>query len=154
MGYGDYLRFSKLVFERYGLHFPDSRRADLERGVRQAFAASTCTDLNEYYSLLQDPDSNVMHFERLVNAITINETHFFRDAGQVDALYSHVLPHLISRRRALRTLRIWSAGCASGEEPYSIAMLHPMTSMKSFPKQSLITKLSKGCYTKTLLPAN
>ncbi len=123
LGYGDYLRFSKLVFERYGLHFPDSRRADLERGVRQAFAASTCTDLNEYYSLLQDPDSNVVHFERLVNAITINETHFFRDAGQVDALYSHVLPHLISRRRALRTLRIWSAGCASGEEPYSIAML-------------------------------
>ncbi|MEE8392650.1 MAG: CheR family methyltransferase [Anaerolineae bacterium] len=123
LGYGDYLRFSKLVYERYGLHFPDNRRADLERGVRQAFAASTCTDLNEYYRLLQDSDSNVMHFERLVNAITISETHFFRDAGQVDALYSHVLPQLIRRRRALRTLRIWSAGCASGEEPYSIAML-------------------------------
>lgn len=123
LGYGDYLRFSKLVYERYGLHFPDNRRADLERGVRQAFAASTCTDLNEYYRLLQDSDSRAMHFERLVNAITINETHFFRDAGQIDALYSHVLPQLIRRRRALRTLRIWSAGCASGEEPYSIAML-------------------------------
>ena len=46
LGYGDYLRFSKLVYERYGLHLPDNRRADLERGVRQAFAASTCTDLN------------------------------------------------------------------------------------------------------------
>lgn len=123
LGYGDYLRFSKLVYERYGLHFPDNRRADLERGVRQAFAASTCTDMNEYYCLLRDHDSSVMHFERLVNAVTINETHFFRDAGQVDALYSHILPQLIQRRRALRTLRIWSAGCASGEEPYSIAML-------------------------------
>ena len=122
-GYGDYLRFSKLMQERYGLHFPDSRRADLERGVRQAFAASTCADMNEYYRLLQNSESSEVHFERLANALTISETHFFRDAGQVDALYSHVLPQIISRRRALRTLRIWSAGCASGEEPYSIAML-------------------------------
>jgi chemotaxis protein methyltransferase CheR len=111
------------VYERCGLHFPDNRRPDLERGVRQAFAASTCTDLKEYYQLLQDPESSVAHFERLVNAITVSETHFFRDAGQIDALYNHVLPQLIKRRRTLRTLRIWSAGCSSGEEPYSIAML-------------------------------
>ncbi len=122
-GYGDYLRFSKLVYDRCGLHFPDSRRADLERGVRQAFAVSTCKDMNEYYRLLQDPNSSAVHFERLANALTISETHFFRDSGQMDALYNHVLPQIISRRRALRTLRIWSAGCASGEEPYSIAML-------------------------------
>ena len=122
-GYGDYLRFSKLVYARFGLHFPDNRRADLERGVRQAFAASTCTDLDEYYRLLQDPKSSVAHFERLVNAITISETYFFRDAGQIDALHSHVIPQLVKRRRTLRTLRIWSAGCSSGEEPYSIAML-------------------------------
>jgi chemotaxis protein methyltransferase CheR len=122
-GYGDYLRFSKLVHERCGLYFPDSRHADLERGVRQAFVASTRTDIDEYYHLLQAPDSSAVHFERLVNALTVSETHFFRDAGQVNALISHVLPKIINRRRALRTLRIWSAGCASGEEPYSIAML-------------------------------
>jgi chemotaxis protein methyltransferase CheR len=122
-GYGDYLRFSKLIYERCGLHFPDNRRADLERGVRQAFLTSTCADMDEYYELLQDADTGFVHFERLANALTISETHFFRDAGQVDALYRHVLPSIIRRRRSLRTLRIWSAGCASGEEPYSAAML-------------------------------
>ncbi|HET89205.1 MAG TPA: tetratricopeptide repeat protein [Chloroflexi bacterium] len=122
-GYGDYLRFSKLVYGRCGLHFPDNRRSDLERGVRQAYAASTCKDMNEYYRLLQDPNSSAVYFERLANALTISETHFFRDSGQIDALYNHVLPQIINRRRSLRTLRIWSAGCASGEEPYSIAML-------------------------------
>jgi len=122
-GYGDYLRFSKLIYERCGLHFPDNRRADLERGVRQAFLTSTCADMDEYYDLLRDSDSGFVHFERLTNALTISETHFFRDAGQVDALYRHVLPSIIRRRRALRTLRIWSAGSASGEEPYSVAML-------------------------------
>ncbi len=123
LGYGDYVRFSKLMENRLGLHFPESRRIDLERGVRQAFAASTCTDLDEYYRLLQDPTNGTVEMDRLVNALTVVETYFFRDAGQCDALYDHVLPRIIERRRPLRTLRIWSAGCASGEEPYSIAML-------------------------------
>ncbi|HEY74458.1 MAG: hypothetical protein DRJ03_05870 [Chloroflexi bacterium] len=122
LGYGDHLRFSRLIQKRYGLCFPEKRYPDLERGIRQAFAASTCTDLNEYFDLLQDPDHGAAHFERLINALTVGETHFFRDAGQFDALYSHALPQIIERRRALRTLRIWSAGCASGEEPYSIAI--------------------------------
>ncbi len=122
-GYGDYLRFGRLVQERYGLHFPENRRADLERGVRQAFAASTCTDMNEYYQLLLNSDNSAVHLVRLANALTISETHFFRDAGQIDALYHHVLPQIIKRRQEVRILRIWSAGCASGEEPYTIAML-------------------------------
>jgi chemotaxis protein methyltransferase CheR len=123
LGYGDYVRFSQLAEERFGLRFSRKRRAELERGVKQAFAASTCADLDEYYHLLQDPESSAIHAERLVNALTISETHFFRDAGQFEALRRHVLPQVIKRRRPLRTLRIWSAGCASGEEPYSIAIL-------------------------------
>jgi chemotaxis protein methyltransferase CheR len=123
MGHGDYVRFSKLAQERFGLHFSEKRRSELERGVRQAFAASTCTDLDEYYYLLQDPKASAMHVERLVNALTVSETHFFRDAGQFSALRQHVLPQIIERRHPMHTLRIWSAGCASGEEPYSIAIL-------------------------------
>jgi chemotaxis protein methyltransferase CheR len=123
LGYGDYLRFGKLAEEHFGLRFSEKRRAELERGVRQAFAASTCADLDEYYDLLQDPESSAIHIERLVNALTVSETHFFRDESQFEALREHVLPQIIERRRSLHTLRIWSAGCASGEEPYSIAIL-------------------------------
>ncbi len=123
IGYGDYLRFSRLVQEYAGLHFPEKRRADLEQGLREAFAASTAPNLNAYYHLLLEPDHGVVHMQRLVNALTIGESHFFRDKGQFDALSRHVLPQIIKRRRSLRTLRIWSAGCASGEEPYSIAIL-------------------------------
>ncbi len=123
LGYGDYLRFSILMKERCGLYFAEKRRAELSRGVQRAFAVSTCCDLDEYYHLLQDPDEGAVHMERLINALTVGETHFFRDADQFDALYNYVLPQIIERRRPLRTLRIWSAGCASGEEPYSIAIL-------------------------------
>ena len=52
LGYGDYLRFSKLVYERYGLHFPDNRRADLERGVRQAFRRLWELSLHPFSSYL------------------------------------------------------------------------------------------------------
>jgi len=121
--YGDYQRFSQLMQDRFGLAFPEKRRMELEIGVRRAFASSTCQDLNSYFNLLLDPIHGGMEMERLVNNLTIGETHFFRDAGQFDALMNTVLPELIERRRFSHTLRFWSAGCASGEEPYSIAML-------------------------------
>jgi chemotaxis protein methyltransferase CheR len=121
-GYSDYLRFSKLMHVRFGLNFSEKRFADLEQGIRRAFAASTCVDLDEYYDLLQDEREGAMERERLINALTVSESHFFRDANQFDALYNQVLPQIIERRRSLRTLRIWSAGCAGGEEPYSIAI--------------------------------
>ncbi len=121
--YEDYTRFSRLVRERFGLHFPESRREELEWGLQRAFAASTCVDLDEYYRLLTNADHNVVELDRLVNALTVCETHFFRDAGQFDALYNHIFPEIIERRRAMRTMRIWSAGCATGAEPYSIAIM-------------------------------
>lgn len=123
LGYDDYLRFSSLLQERCGLHFSERRQPELELAVRHAFAASTCVDLDEYYRLLQDTANGAVEIDRLINAATISETHFFRDTAQFDALFQHVLPQIIDSRRLVRTLRIWSAGCASGEEPYSIAML-------------------------------
>lgn len=123
LSYGDYLRFGRLIEDCFGLAFPEKRRVELEIGVRRAFAASTCANLNAYYDRLSDPANGTLELERLANNLTVGETHFFRDAGQFDALANHVLPEIIERRRSTRTLRIWSAGCASGEEPYSIAML-------------------------------
>lgn len=123
LGYGDYIRFSRLIQDNCGLNFPESRRSSFEQGLLRAFAASPSVDLDAYYRLLQSTDAGDVYFDQLVNALTTNETYFFRDEGQINALYYHVLPQLIKRRQAMRTLRIWSVGCASGEEPYSIAIL-------------------------------
>ncbi|MBN1889233.1 MAG: tetratricopeptide repeat protein, partial [Thermoflexales bacterium] len=117
------MRFGKLLLDRCGLYFSDRRRPELELGIRHAFAVSTCANIDEYFQLLQDPQTGLVEMDQLINAVTVSETHFFRDSAQFDALYYHVLPQIIERRRPLRTLRIWSAGCASGEEPYSIAMV-------------------------------
>ena len=66
-------------------------------------------------------DRSPLH-DRVVDALTTNETTFFRDHNPFESLRTHVLPTLIDARRSARTLAIWSAGCSSGQEPYSIAM--------------------------------
>jgi chemotaxis protein methyltransferase CheR len=116
-------RFRKLLSDRFGFFFSDNRQTELENGIKRAFAASTCADLDEFYQLLQDPIAGTVEMDLLANSVTVAESHFFRDTAQFDALYSEILPHIIERKRNSRTLRIWSAGCACGEEPYSIAIL-------------------------------
>ncbi len=140
LGYGDYLRFRELVLECSGLYFPEKRRASLEDGLFKALAASPRFvseggyNLDDYYELLRDKNNPAgkSELERLIHTLTIGETHFFRDEAQFNALAAHVLPELIARKRAAAAavgpgikpqLRIWSAGCATGEEPYSIAIL-------------------------------
>jgi chemotaxis protein methyltransferase CheR len=123
LGFADLLRFSKLLLDRCGLHFSESRRPELEHGIRHAFAASTCSTLDEFYNMLMDSKAGAVEMDLLINAVTISETHFFRDTAQFNALYNQIMPQIIERKRHLRTLRIWSAGCASGEEPYSLAIM-------------------------------
>jgi len=119
----NYAHFKRLLLDCCGMHFSKSRQAELAIGVQQAFAASTCANLDAYYRLLRDPKSGALEMDRLIHTVTVGETHFFRNQPQFNALYEHVLPELIARQRPARTLRIWSAGCASGEEAYSVAML-------------------------------
>jgi len=63
------------------------------------------------------------HRQRMVEAMTTNETSFFRDSSPYEALKNHVIPELIELRKNARQLRIWSAACSTGQEPYTLAML-------------------------------
>jgi len=118
-----YERFHALILERSGLYFPEKRRLDLERGLQEAMARSGCDDPLAYFRLLQESPTSGPLWEQLIAQVTVGETYFFRDRGQFEALRQHVLPEIIARRRPSRQMRIWSAGCSSGEEPYSIAIL-------------------------------
>ena len=120
----DYGRFRDLVMERSGLYFPEAKQQSLRRGLAEALGMSSCDSLDEYYEMLLYSRSNSSQWDRLVSALTVGETYFFRNQGHFDALGKHILPELIARwEHRNRRIRIWSAGCATGEEPYSIAML-------------------------------
>lgn len=131
LGYGDYLRFRDMVMERSGLYFPEKKRHDLELGLAKALETSPIEQVGDYYQFLSEKTAVAeAEFSRLINLLTIGETHFFRDTPQFNAIATAVLPQLIERKReeaqaagAMPQLRLWSAGCASGEEPYSLAIL-------------------------------
>jgi chemotaxis protein methyltransferase CheR len=120
----DFDRYRAIVRQRAGIEIPDARKADLEKGVRAALDLTGAADAEGLYELLAEKGPRgTAAFEAMVPAITINETHFFRNRPQMKALETEILPQLIEARRDTRKLRIWSAACSSGEEPYSLAIL-------------------------------
>jgi chemotaxis protein methyltransferase CheR len=109
----------RLLADVAGLVFDDSRRESMSYSIAERLRETGSRDVPSYLQVLQDPAER----QRLVDEVTIQETHFFRNPPQVRALRQHVLPELLRHAEANgRRLRIWSAGCSTGEEPYSIAM--------------------------------
>ena len=118
-----YERFRLLARERIGLEFTGARRPDLERAVARTVAELRLPSDDALYQLLTASGDGRIAFDRLAAELTVCETHFFRNRPQFEALERHILPELIRQRRPSRRLRLWSAGCATGEEPYSLAIL-------------------------------
>lgn len=118
-------RLSELVSEHLGLQFPPQRWNDLERGIAAAAAELGFDDAEACLVDLASRGWERREVDVLASHLTVGETYFFRDGALYRALENEVLPAIVRRceRRRERRLRIWSAGCASGEEPYSIAML-------------------------------
>jgi chemotaxis protein methyltransferase CheR len=106
-----------------GLVFDASRRPVLAAIVGERVAATGAADLGAYLARVSSPDG-ADERQRLLDAVTIPETQFFRNPPQMHALRHRILPELLRRAVARgRALTIWSAGCSTGEEPYSLAML-------------------------------
>jgi chemotaxis protein methyltransferase CheR len=115
-----------LIEERAGLILRENHRAaDVQRAITLVIAQFHMEDTDTLYQQLLYNDSSQPAWQKLLQALTIGETYFFRNEAHFDALRNHIFPLMIARKRALnqRWLRIWSAGCATGEEIYSLAMM-------------------------------
>jgi chemotaxis protein methyltransferase CheR len=116
-----------LIESRCGLRFDDSQRASLSASVEARMQQLGLASENEYFDRLRGAASGIVENElrNLLNLVTVTETCFFRDAAQFRLLRELIVPALIAERsRAIgpKKIRIWSAGCSSGEEAYSIAI--------------------------------
>lgn len=115
---------SHLLADKLGLHFPSEKWSDLERGIKGVSRLHHFNDPIECIDWLKNIQLTQLEIERLACYFTVGETYFFRDTGSFEALEKHILPGLIQLGRDKGNfLRIWSAGCSTGEEPYSIAIL-------------------------------
>ncbi|HVU16596.1 MAG TPA: CheR family methyltransferase [Candidatus Didemnitutus sp.] len=109
-----------LVHERLGLFF-DADRLDLMiEKIEPRARALNCPSYLDYYYILKYDEKGADEWRRLMDAFSVQETYFWREFDQIRVLIDRVVPQWFARHS--RPLRIWSAACASGEEPYTIAM--------------------------------
>ncbi len=118
-------RLNELVAHHLGLHFPRERWPDLERGLCAAAEECGCNhDVGRYLQRLLSSVWTQDQMEMLVAHLTIGETYFFREQHSLEILQEQIVPELIRAHASRgRPIRVWSAGCATGEEPYSIAIM-------------------------------
>jgi len=115
---------ARLVLERTGIRIRVADETKFLDAVAKRLHALGCTDEQEYARLLRADSVAARHeWKALVAHITVGESYFFRDRGQMALLENWILPELVERQRPQRSLRLWSAGCSTGEEPYTLAML-------------------------------
>lgn len=116
---------SQVIYQKLGLHFDDKKIYFLKTRVAKRMTALGLTDPREYMFKLSYADPQGEEMQALANLVTTNETYMFREYDQLQAFANHCLPEVLSAKQARgeKTLRIWSAGCSSGEEPYTLAMI-------------------------------
>lgn len=132
-------RLKSFITERSGLYFRDHDLKGLEDALVERIQSLGMDSAVTYYSYITNPEHREDELRELLNKLTITHTYFFRNEAQFKALRERILPEIIERKKSLQTryasipglqdesskkpsLRIWSAGCSTGEEPYSIAM--------------------------------
>lgn len=116
--------FSKLIAAHTGLHIRTIDWPNLAQKIETRCRLLRLPNPESYYNFLSVPSAiNQEEWQELIVLLTVGESYFFRDQGQFALLRNHLLPELIERQRSRRTLNIWSAGCSTGEEPYSLAIL-------------------------------
>jgi chemotaxis protein methyltransferase CheR len=117
-------RVSEFIAQHIGLDFPGERQSDLQRGLAAAATEFGLTDAASCAERLLSASLTRPQLHVVASHLTIGETYFFRERKAFDALANHVLPELIRRRQGRKQcLRLWSAACSTGEEPYSLAIL-------------------------------
>ena len=116
---------SQQIYQKLGLHFDDKKIYFLKTRVARRMAALGMDDPREYVFLVSYADPQGLEMQALANLVTTKETYMFREYDQLQAFANYCLPEVLSAKQARgeRTLRLWSAGCSSGEEPYTLAMI-------------------------------
>src|SRR5213592_4807296 len=110
------------IYKRTGMWFADSSKYLLQKRLSPRARELNFDSFQKYFYFLQYDPRAEAEFDQIYDLVTTNETYFFREPAQLAAFTEEIVPDILSRK-SVRKIRIWSAGCSSGEEPYSLAIL-------------------------------
>jgi chemotaxis protein methyltransferase CheR len=117
----DFLKFREFFYRKTGIHFDDSKRYFVDKRLVERIEATGADDFRSWFIALRF-ESKGEELQQLVNAMTVNETYFFRESYQFDCMVNDILNDVAKRKRPGGRIRIWSIPSSTGEEPYSIAI--------------------------------
>ena len=117
----DFERFRSMFYRKTGIHFEDSKRYFVDKRLHERMKATGHPNFKSYFTYMRFQASGE-EFQNLVNSMTVNETYFFREEYQFEAMTREIMDELDSYRPPGEDLRIWSVPSSTGEEPYSIAI--------------------------------
>lgn len=117
----DFLKFREFFYRKTGIHFDDGKRYFVDKRLVDRIEATGADDFRAYFIALRFEASGA-ELQQLVNAMTVNETYFFRESYQFDCMVNDLLGEIVKRKRKGGRIRIWSIPSSTGEEPYSIAI--------------------------------
>jgi len=115
-------KFVKLVYKETGIFYERNKKYYVQKRVEKRAAALEVETLNEYYHILKFSNDQT-EFEKLVNDLTVNETYFFRDFPQLRNFAEDVLPVVVKEKGNNKRIKVWSAACSTGEEPYTLSII-------------------------------
>ncbi len=121
----EFLQLRDFIYAKCGIWVDDKRKYLLENRFSARLAKLGLKNFSDYFKVLSHGTNKEEELLHVYELVTTNETSFFRDLKQLDAFKAHILTPLIDEQRKLDKLEIniWSAGCSSGEEPYTVSML-------------------------------
>lgn len=121
---GQFRQWVDLLQARTGIFLPATRKSFLVTNLHTRMRELGIVDYQAYYSMVTDGARGQVEWENLVDRLTVHETRFYRDTHSLELINSQYLqPLLANRTDKAYTVNVWSVGCATGEEPYSLAMM-------------------------------
>jgi len=115
-------KFIKLIYKKTGLHYEYNKKYFVQKRIEKRAELLKMEALNDYFMMLKFSDES-SEFYRLINDLTVNETYFFRDFPQLRNFAEDVLPLFAKENENRKKIKIWSAACSTGEEPYTLFII-------------------------------
>jgi chemotaxis protein methyltransferase CheR len=118
----EFEEFRKVIYNESGITFSSTNRSILDSRIKELLREKSLTSVDVYYKLIT---TNKEEMKLMLDSVTTNLTRFFRNQPHFDAFIHYVVPHLLEEKKKAgdTKIRVWSAGCSTGEEPYTIAMI-------------------------------
>lgn len=121
----EFLQLRDFIYQQCGIFIAENRKYLVENRLSNRIKDLNLKSYNEYYNFLRFDASRKTELSKLFEVVTTNETSFFRNPPQLEVFQKNVLPDILEkcRQKGQKKLRIWSAGCSTGEEPYTLAII-------------------------------